>query len=54
MDKKVLFGTLLLALSCGTADAQEPENGSYVCKVNLQEALLATLAHIIFFGDARR
>jgi hypothetical protein len=33
MDKKVLFGTLLLALSCGKAEAREPENGSYVCKV---------------------
>ena len=33
MDEKVVFGTLLWALSCGKADAQEPKMEAYVCKV---------------------
>ena len=33
MDENVLFGTLLWALSCGKADAQEPKMEAYVCKV---------------------
>ena len=41
MDKKVLFGALLLALSCGKAEAQEPkaEADAYVCKVEFTGGL---------------
>jgi hypothetical protein len=39
MDEKVLFGTLLLALSCGRAEAQEPKTEAYVCKVEFTGGL---------------
>jgi hypothetical protein len=53
MDKKVLFGTVLLALSCGKADAREPENGSYVFRVKFTGGIACDVG-IIFLGDARR
>ena len=39
MDEKVLFGTFLLALSCGKAEAQEPKTEAYVCKVEFTGGL---------------
>ncbi len=39
MDEKILFGALLLALSCGTADAQQPKMEAYVCEVEFAGGL---------------
>jgi hypothetical protein len=39
MDEKVLFWTLLLPLSCGKAEAQEPKIEAYVCKVEFTGGL---------------
>ena len=39
MDEKALFGALLLALSCGKAEAQEPRTEAYVCKVEFTGGL---------------
>jgi hypothetical protein len=44
MDEKVLFGMLLLALSCAKANEQEPKRKLTFVRWNLQEALLTTLA----------
>jgi hypothetical protein len=39
MDEKALFGALLLALSCGQAEAQEPKTEAYICKVEFTGGL---------------
>jgi len=39
MDEKFLIGALLLALSCGKAEAQEPKTEAYVCKVEFTGGL---------------
>jgi hypothetical protein len=53
MDKKVLFGTLLLALSFRKGGRGEPENGNCAFGVKFTGGIACDVG-IIFLGDARR